>query len=400
MGLLSLNISEPICRCSAKFDSADTERVNAGKISDNSLIPYIGLRSAAVIFFAGILLASLTLHPGRLEARKSETESKEKDAAKRKSNLDALQKKILYANSTERRNGIAKIKDLNESEKGPFVELLKKLAIEDLDYFVRESSVRTLGEMDRKDAEDVLIKALDDKKSDVQRSAIHSLSEIESKKPLPVFEMIKKQDLSEYSTLNTAAIRLLGDMKYKEASSYFNEKMKDPKINPENKRAILLFYGSSGAVEMKDTLLDTARDEGEQLTMREYAVNSLGRLNDKSAIPELKNIYGSIRSLNSKQERLKFSRLKLQIITALIRLGDDSVVPEIIAAAKDDDSNIRLRAIRQIGEMKLVSAKSLLEFKAEHDESAQVKKAAKESLEIINGKKIKKKIDDELETKQ
>ena len=159
----------------------------------------------------------------------------------------------------------------------------------------------------------------------------------------------------------------------------------NPEIHKENRRAILLFFGTAEVAEMKDFLLSIAKDDGEEISFREYAINSLGKINDKSVITDFHNMYDEIRSLKNKQERTQYSRMKMQLIAALIRLGNETVIPEIIAAARDDDPNIRVKAIRQIGEMKLESARELLEFKSEHDMSEHVKKEAKIALARLNG---------------
>jgi len=340
----------------------------------------------SIFSYAAVAVSELSAEKNTVKT-KSEVNEDQKKKENRKKYLKSLKKSILYDSSTERRNSILKIKSLEKNEKDDFVPVLKKLAIEDLDYFVRESCVRTLGEMDRHDAENVFIQALNDSKSDVKRAAIKSLSKIESKQSAPVYEMIKKEDFTEYSNLLTSSIRLLGKMKYSEAAPFLKDKSMEPEIHKENRRAILLYFGLAEVGNMKDFLLDIAKDDAEEISFREYAVNSLGKINEKSVISDLHTIYEEIRSLNNKQERVKYSRMKLQIIAALIRLGDNSVEPEIMAAARDDDPNIRVKAVRQMGEMKLESARDLLEYKAEHDQSTNVKKEAKKALSRLDGSK-------------
>ncbi|MDH5654376.1 MAG: HEAT repeat domain-containing protein [Spirochaetia bacterium] len=317
-----------------------------------------------------------------------------KKAEKRKKYLNSLKDAIRYQNSTERRQAIGNIKSLEKKEQDEFIPLLKKFAVDDLDYFVRESSVRTLGELDRRDAEDVFIQALKDSKTDVKRAAVRALSRIETKDLKPVFEMVQKEDFSEYSNLMTASIRLLGKKKYKDAKDFFKQKADHPETNLETRKTIILFFGNAEVSAMKNYLLEMAKDESEDLTIREYAVNSLGKLNDKSVIPDLKSMYDKIRTLRNKQERSQFSRLKLQLITAMIRLGDETAIPEILSAAKDDDPNVRVKAIRQIGEMKLESARELLEYKAKYDMSKLVKKESKAALNLLDGKKSDEPDDD------
>jgi HEAT repeat protein len=236
-----------------------------------------------------------------------------------------------------------------------------------------------------KAAEDIFIKALEDEKEDVQRAAISGLSAIDSTRGEPLFELIKKEDLHLYSRLTAASVRLLGKMNDPRAVAYLKEKYEDPELHEENRGVMLLYFGAVRALEMREKLLEIAGDENASITLRTYAVNSLGKLGDPASIEPLKRLYDSIRVLKNKQERARYSRLKIQLISSLLRLGDSSAEGEILAAARDDDPNIRLAAIRQIGDLRIAAAEGLLEYKAKFDASTQVKKAAAKALERLHG---------------
>jgi HEAT repeat protein len=337
------------------------------------------------LFFLAILLFPSAIHPYAAPTKKGEVAKKE-NPQKRQESLERLLNMIRFDASTERRSAIQRVIELKDAgERARFIEPLKEFSVSDSDYFVREACIRALAEMKIKAAEDIFIKALEDEKEDVQRAAISGLSAIDSTRGEPIFELIKKEDLHLYSRLTAASVRLLGKMNDPRAVAYLKEKYEDPELHEENRGVMLLYFGAVRALEMREKLLEIAGDENASITLRTYAVNSLGKLGDPASIEPLKRLYDSIRVLKNKQERARYSRLKIQLISSLLRLGDSSAEGEILAAARDDDPNIRLAAIRQIGDLRIAAAEGLLEYKAKFDASTQVKKAAAKALERLHG---------------
>jgi HEAT repeat protein len=76
----------------------------------------------------------------------------------------------------------------------------------------------------------------------------------------------------------------------------------------------------------------------------------------------------------------------MHLLTTLIKLGDESVHPLLTAAAMDDNEGMRLRAVMQIGDLKLASQRELILYKSERDPNARVRKEAKKALEKLDGK--------------
>lgn len=377
---------------------------SADRMNMSSILRHLIRIPTAILIYA--CFASVLIYPPPLFANRekgartdSRTTPEKKKGENREKKLNQLEQMILFDASTERRQGIKKVTTLKENERERFIPILLKLSRKDLDPFVREASLRALTDMKIKSGEETYINALNDEKEDVRRIALNALSAIDSKKGDPVFELIKKEEFKTHSRTIGSAIRLLGKMKYSPAVPFLKEKADDPQTQNEHRGSIILYFGNVGAKEMTDYLVTTASDDAEEMTIRSYAVNALGKLGDSSVIAKLKKIYDTIRVQKNKQERAKYSSLKLQLITALLRLGDDSVEDELIASAKDDDANVRYRAITQIGSIKLTAARELLEYKSKHDPSTRVKSAAKKALEKLEGKSTphEDEIDDEVE---
>lgn len=305
-----------------------------------------------------------------------------RDPEKRKAQLEALKQRILYSSSTDRRNEIRRVRTLDESEQKDFIPILVKLCTEDLDPAVRESSMRILTEMKAKEGEPAFLAGLKDKQDDVQLAAISGIRELELKSGgEPLATMMKTLDAKKDVGKFTAIIRALGAMEYKADLTYLIAKAEDSETHEEVRRAAVLYLGDVKATEGREYLTKLAKNEEKDPDLRAYAVNSLGRMKEATAIPVIKEILESIRNQKNPKERIRMSRLRYQGMIALMRLGDRSMVPEIMSAAKDDDPSVRLRAVRQLGEMKVSEAKDLLAYKAKYDDNVRVKKAAQQALD-------------------
>lgn len=317
------------------------------------------------------------------------------DKEQRQKNLETLKNKILYANSTERRQAIRRAVTLPPEDRTMYYPVLVKIAREDLDPGVRESSIRALGEMDYREAEPIFIGALSDSGRDVIQAAVTALNRLKIKTASPrLDELMKKEDFKINNTLLASIIRTLGIFEYRDAAAYLMQKARDSETNREIKSTILLYLGAVKSIEAVDYIITLLNNEEEDLSIRSNAAHALGKIGDKKAVAPLKEILEKIRAL-APRDRSARSRLRLQTLTALIRLGDTSVQGEIIAAAQDDDPNVRLRAVNQLAELKVASAKDMLTYISERDPSAQVKRAAKRALEILAGGNVEIGPDDE-----
>lgn len=314
---------------------------------------------------------------------------KKKSAEERQKDLDLLKQQMLFAPSTERRQAIHQVERLKEeSEQKFFLETLRKLALEDMDPLVREAAVRLLADIKDKGSADVFQKALEDEMRPVIREALRGIARIELKTAEnQIFELLKKEEFKENDNVTVGMIRTLADLDSKIAADFLSEIYAKDDTNLEVQRAILLYYGNAEIQARKDWLTEILKDKNEDIVSRSYAANALGKIKSPDSVEPLKGVLEEIRNLRSSRERARHNPLKQQAILALIRLDDKSILPELKAAALDDDASVRLRAVKQIGQLKIEEFREMLEYKASHEPSRSVKKAAQEALDILDGKK-------------
>lgn len=336
------------------------------------------------LLFLLLLFAAGLPQPAALFAQEDAPPADE--SADRQKNLKSLRQRILYSHANDRVAAIQKVVKLKETaEREAFVDLFIQLARDDLDWDIRRATLKALADMKVKRAEPVLLEALKDKRLDVRRAAVEGLGKIGGAAAFgPLAEFIRKQDFKQYDQLLTVAIRTLGRLKYKELAQFLKEKAKDDATNNEVRLSIIRYFGLSGNKDQFDYLLQLAQDEDSDLDSRAAAIDSLGTLGAAEAVKPLQEILAELRSIQSAKERTRLSTLKNRLLRTLIRLGDKSVYPDILAAARDNDPKIRLRAVRRIGTLGMRDASDLLEYKAEHDTNAGVRKAAKKALEQLN----------------
>ncbi len=322
------------------------------------------------------------------EGKKEEAESPEKKA-RREEELKLLKQQMLFAPSTERRQAIHQVERLDkESEQKYFLDTLRKLALEDMDPLVREASVRLLADIKDKDSGDTFLKALEDNIRPVMREALRGIARIELKSAeARIFELLKKEEFKENDNVTVGMIRTLADLDSQIAADFLTEVYAKDDTNLEIQRAILLYYGNAEVKSKKDWLTEILTDKNEDIVSRSYAANALGKIKSPDSVEPLKSVLQEIRDLRSSRERARHNPLKQQAILALIRLDDKSILPELKAAALDDDASVRLRAVKQIGQLKIEEFRDMLEYKAKHEPSRSVKKAAQEALDIMDGKK-------------
>lgn len=298
-----------------------------------------------------------------------------------------LKASLQFAVSTDRRQAIQRIPSLESDEQAETFPILIKQANADSDPLVREASLRMLGRLKHEPAIPSFIKALDDESDEIVEAAIGAIGTVKAKAAGPkLVALIKKRSLKERSDTNDAIVRALGILQFTEASDFLRQKAADKETHEQTRQSILLFLGDVKDASSREYLQKITADSEQPVLSRAYAVNALGRIGDKSDSPKLRKVLADIRAMRNGSERAKLNGLRLQLISALIRLGDKGVEEELFSAARDDDAYVRTRAIKQLGELKLKSARPLLCFKYKHDASRAVRRAARKAILSVDGK--------------
>ncbi|MCA9809093.1 MAG: hypothetical protein H7A21_19415 [Spirochaetales bacterium] len=332
--------------------------------------------SSGILVFTFLFLSSFSRFPAAAE------EAGDARAAA----LDRLEAQIRYANSEQRKYAIGRVSALPEPERPRFVALVRETASGDLDPGVRQKCLMVLSELEDAESLPVFLSALTDTNRDVVRAGLTGLSVLKKVETGgAVADFVRAEDFTENNQVLIQAIRLLMDLKYTEISDFLDERMDDERTHPELQLSILLYYGGAGISGARERLRAVLGDEEAGVQSRAYAVNSLGKLGNTEDVAALQEELGHIRDIPDANERARLSPLKLQLITALVRLGDETVADEILAAARDDSAMVRLRAVQQIVDARLTRARPMLEYMSEHDPSRSVKAAAARALEELDG---------------
>ena len=292
-----------------------------------------------------------------------------------------------FSVSTERRQAIQRIPSLEKDEQAQTFPVLLSQATADSDPLVREASLRMLGRLKHEPAVPILIKALEDDHSEILEAAIGAIGNMKAAAAGPkLLELIRKRSLHERNDTNDSIIRALGTIKHAPAKEHFRKMAQAKETHEQTRQSILLFFGDLKDRDARDILLKIVADQEQPVLSRAYAANAIGRIGNAPDSARLQKILSEIRAMRNGVERAKLSGLRLQLISALIRLGDRGVEEELYAAARDDDVSVRARAIKQLGELKLSAARPLLCFKYKHDPSPAVRRTARRAIKLLDGK--------------
>jgi HEAT repeat protein len=172
----------------------------------------------------------------------------------------------------------------------------------------------------------------------------------------------------------------------REVSGFLESKFRDKVTHPNVRSAIALYFGKTKDKIAESALIDIALDESEEQMTRAYAVNSLGKMASTKSVQPIRSILEKINENKNKLDIKRLANLKIYCISALVALGDTEIMKELMIYAKDDDPNIRIRAIKQLAETPTKEATELIEYKALRDPSRKVQEVAKKLIEDLKKK--------------
>jgi HEAT repeat protein len=250
---------------------------------------------------------------------------------------------------------------------------------------VKVFCLRTLAEVEYNKEPQNIISTLSDKNEDVKEAAISAVQRLKIEEATPdLLNFIKNQDFSKNQAITASAITALSELRNgKQAAEFLEEKFKEKSTHTNIRSAIALYFGKVKDLRAEAALIDVAIDENEEPMTRAFAVNALGKMNSQKSIPKIKSILDKINESKSKLDIKRLSNLKIYSIAALVILGDTEILKDLVSYAKDDDANVRLRAVKQLGEIDNKEVIELLEYKAQRDPSKKVQEVAKKALEDL-----------------
>lgn len=263
--------------------------------------------------------------------------------------------------------------------------ILANIIKKDRDNSVKITAIRTLARLNRKEYSQAMIAALDDSSMDVQEAAITAIQKLKIEKAAnPLQRLLEGRDFTRNQKITTLLINTLGLLENGKRSFHFLEKkFKDATTDSEIKATIALFFGKIKDIRAENCLIDTINEDTETTIVRSYALSSLGKIRSQKAVPHIRTILEKAQNPKNKYERQKYAPLKLYAMSALVTLGDNNILQDLIAYAKDDNPSIRIRAIKQLGDLNDKSVIELLEYKAKKDPHRRVRLIAKQVLKKI-----------------
>ncbi|MCE9501224.1 MAG: HEAT repeat domain-containing protein [Leptospira sp.] len=306
------------------------------------------------------------------------------DISKKK---EIIEKILKFGSSKERKEAIREAIRFPKEASQEIHKLISGILKEDQDISVRIACLRFISELEMKSEANAVILSLRNESDDVKEAAIQAVRKLklgEASDELAF--LLKTKDFTKNQNITSLIIATLGEIPGGNKSYEFLEaKFRDKTTDSDMRAQIVLYFGKIKDMRPENYLIDAMNDEAEDVTIRCYAINSLGKMKSSKSMVPIKSLLKKVRESKNKVEIKKLSPIKIYAIGALVALGDKEVVKELFSFARDDDANVRIRAIKQLGELKEKSALELLDYKSKRDPSLKVQAAAKKAIEEING---------------
>ena len=332
---------------------------------------------------------------GNVQPTNTNRKNKKKQEPKQLSEEQILKKKeiikkvLKYGSHKERKEAMREVVKFPREQGEELYSLVSQILSTESDLVVKISAIRTLSEVSYTKEPEVFIAALSDKSDDVKEVVIFAIQKLKIEQASEqILNFLKNSDFTKNQTLINNAIIALGELETGRIGIEFLEsKFREKTTHPNVRSSIALYFGKVKALKAESALQDVLVDEMDDPTTRAFAANALGKMNSQNSVPKLREVLDKINETKNKFELKRLSTLKLYCIGALIALGDTEILKELISYAKDDDPNIRIRAIRQLAEVANPEAMELIEYKAQRDPSKKVQDVAKKILEEHKKKK-------------
>ncbi len=288
------------------------------------------------------------------------------------------------------RDALNTLTRLTPAEQKSLLPELKKTC-QSPDPLVLRKMAEFIGNAPFGDLDEELTRFLGDKNNEqLFFSTVGALAKKKPTSALPaIIKEIKEQDFSKPGNRLPDAVHLLIIYKDSSLQPFLMEKLNAADTYADYRSGILKYLGETKpwSESTKAQVLKLYKDEAEPLTVRGSAAYALGKAEIAEAKPILKESLTKIEALKSSDEKKRYTRFRMQIIASLILLKDNEVRDILYAMARDDDELVRVRAIHQIGQLKIAESRELLEYKAKFDPSMKVQKEAKKALALLDGDK-------------
>ncbi|MCB1176979.1 MAG: HEAT repeat domain-containing protein [Leptospiraceae bacterium] len=326
-------------------------------------------------------------NPTSKKSKKPKKGLTEEQIAKKK---EVLTKILKFGSHKERKEAMREVTRFPKEHSEELYKLIAEILTNDSDIGIKITSLRTLAEVNYRGDLPAIINSLKHKSDDVKEATVFAIQKMKVEESADeLLNFLKGQDFTKNQTITSNAIASLSDLENGKVGSEFLEaKFREKTTHTNNRAAIALYFGKIKDIRAENALIDATTDENEDPMTRAYAINSLGKMNSRKAVPSIREVLEKINETRNKFDAKRLSNLKIYCIGALIALGDTEVMKDLMTYAKDDDPNVRLRAIKQLAEIGSKDAIELIEYKSQRDPSRKVQITAKKLLEDLKKKEI------------
>ena len=342
---------EPLAEESGRPESQDKEIVADGKDWEK---PKIEL--------AGVSKVPAAKRPKTPDAEKAREAAKKDDKDSEQKTRDTIKYGIEGELSDL-------VKKLIENDDPRYSNELYDLFQETKSPAVREKILEYFTKFEDPCLEDYAVTILNDpydERSSTAEQAFKYVSAVKTKAAIPAVVTLLESDNEGYFT---PALTALGELGGEEEAEYLVQFLDRSDLTTPQRQALMKVLGKIKAEQTWDSLVEIAKDDGENIFVRAYAAEAIGAMKRSGSIEVLEKIF-------EEQD----PTLRCYAIKGLSYYEEKEAKETVTQAIKDSQYKVRLEAIDAAAKMKIKEAVPYIIHRAKSDPEASVKKRAYEKL--------------------
>jgi HEAT repeat protein len=295
------------------------------------------------------------------------------DAGKKKSLLEEWDTTLKYGVSEQVLDVIKSIRDAKETSLN---EELQAVLSKSLDAEVRKGIVDYFIDTAFKGAEGYAIGKISTYEDEDKTYIIQLWKYLAAIGSAQVSELAPKFiDLAD-DGLAVAAIQAIGKLKDTSKGKLLLDKLLDDEYPQIRKTQIVFSIGEMKLVDAVPSLIAIVSDKEEEVGLRMFACEALGKIKDKSSVDALKKVFTENNAL-----------LKVYAAAALSAFDMSEVVDLLIEGLKDSNWKVRVESAKALAKKDAQAAIDILAWKVKNDTVKDVRKESMRALSVIGTNK-------------
>ncbi|MDE5898668.1 MAG: HEAT repeat domain-containing protein [Treponemataceae bacterium] len=200
-----------------------------------------------------------------------------------------------------------------------------------------------------------------DEPNSVVEKAFSYVAAVECHEAAPA--LVKLLESGE-ETYFSGALSALGKTGGGAEAVYLSEYIRRDDLTAPQRQALMRTLGEMCAVDTWERLSEIAQDGNENVFVRMYAAEAIGKMKLEESVPILIKLYGE-----------GDPNLRQYCVKGLSYFpGSAEAVNAVLQAIRDDHYKVRIEAVKAAGALKLTDAVDFLTYRAKKDPEAAVKK--------------------------